>query len=157
LPTSDLAFAPMPAAQPAMPMDNAVPSLPESSLAPLPDATLAQVPSPQDVLPPMDNNVMPPLPQGDFAAMPPELGGAAVPGFDASAPGLPGLDSTAMALPPLDASGTGDLFAPALTTGASASSSPRATSLGLPGVPTNVQGGYLQDIPTLSPAKKPAA
>jgi len=139
----------VPAVPPSL-ENNAPPALADMSLPPIADSSLPGQPAMTSVdssapgLPPVDNS------------SPPALADMSLP--PASDNALPGQSTTALP-PSLNPPAMEDLSPPSIASGisTSASTASHSSNLGLPAVPTDVQTGFLQDIPTLSPAKKPAA
>ena len=98
-------------------------------------------------LPPVASNSLSPAPSHE-SSMP-------LPGMDNTAatlpPGVPDMNSQTMTPPGLDVPPVVNNGTPATT------SASHAADLNLPAVPTEIKSGFLQDLPTLSSSKKPAA
>jgi len=115
-------------------------------------ADASALPAPgNDMLPPAMDSSMPPAPMAAGGEMPPLDNSVA----SLSGPPSIGGDS----LPPaLEVPGTGEMSPPSLVTNdVVTGTASHAANLGLPSVPSDTKNGYLQDVPTLSSAKKPAA
>jgi hypothetical protein len=158
------------------PVDTGIPAIPDDSMAALPgnvpqplDNGVSAVPpdlNTADLPPTLQNEALPPAPtdlaMGDSSFLPPPvldnslppagLDGLPPEGIDGLAPPVP-IVSTDAGIPGLD-----DFQVPGLSNPSGSASSAEAMNLGLPPVPTQVNGRFIQDIPTFtSQGSKPTA
>ena len=165
-PSSDMALPPMADSSlpPVLPDASSTPELPPPAVAsslPMENGPASAPPSLDAMMPPLADNSLPQVPD----EMPPTVGAAnpfAPPVLDNTAGmpqgAIPDINSQA-SLPPSGVPGSPDLSFPPLAAQSvpSGTSASNAANLSLPAVPSEVKSGFLQDLPTLSSAKKPAA
>jgi hypothetical protein len=143
------------------PLDNTegLPSTGAAQLPPMADSSLPPMESPSAdaSLPPMADSALPPMAAPQAPEVPPSVAmDTGLPPVPGSSPeGLPPLSQPSGAsqagLPPtMESPGMEDLSLPAMPgNGGATASASHAAELGLPAVPGQVRGGYLQDVPTL--------
>ncbi len=159
------------------PTDTGIPAIPDDSMAAIPgivpqpmDNGIPQVPSDLNTaeLPPsLQNETLPPastdIAMGSGAFLPPPVVDNALP--PAGLDGLP-QNSNGNLVPPMpvvsaevsNIPGVDDFEVPGVANPSGVASSAEAMNLGLPPVPSRVNGRFLQDIPTFtSQSVKPAA